>query len=132
MDNRFFENVDLIKTIIERLPDSNIRDRFIEINNEKENLTISEMGKKFGSSGYVVESVPLAVFASTKIKECSYFKILEEVISIGGDTDTVASMASQIIGTYLGIRSEVVALFDRIEDSESIFRTFEKYANKYK
>lgn len=93
---------DLISQIIPYLPDTRVRDRLIEFENQKES-SIFELGQKFKPSGYVVDSVPIAIFAAQKINQQDYKTIITELIQIGGDTDTTCSMAGQIIGALKGI-----------------------------
>ncbi len=54
----------ILQIIIDQLPDTRVRDRLIELNNMNE-ASIVEAGH-LGSSGYVVDSVPLAIFAACK------------------------------------------------------------------
>ncbi|WP_420571034.1 ADP-ribosylglycohydrolase family protein [Kordia sp.] len=96
-----WEQNSLLEYIIPQLPDTNVKDRLITLC-ELENNSITDIGK-LGNDGYVVNSVPLAIFAAQKIKVQSITSIFEELITIGGDTDTNCSMAGQIMGTFVGI-----------------------------
>ena len=66
------------------------------------NESIADIAAKFGTSGYVVESVPLALFAARLIEHQTFDELLRTVIEAGGDTDTNASMTGQIAGAWLG------------------------------
>lgn len=92
----------LISYIIDNIPDTRVRDRFVEIK-LLDYLSIADFGKIYKSSGYVVDSVPLAVFAAQKINNLDYKTKLTELIKLGGDTDTVCSMFGQIVGSLKGI-----------------------------
>lgn len=92
---------DLIEMIIDKLPDTQVKDRLIQLNSLK-HQTIIEVGKKFKPTGYVVDSVPLAIFAAQKINGTDIQTIFTELVTAGGDTDTTCSMTGQIIGTLLG------------------------------
>lgn len=92
----------LIDFVIEKIPDTRVRDRLIEMNKLKD-LSIPEIGKLYKSTGYVVDSVPLAIFAAQKINESDYETIITEIIKLGGDTDTVCSMFGQITGALKGV-----------------------------
>ena len=61
-----------------------------------------EVGSQFGSSGYVVDSVPLALYAARSIDRVPFDLLLRNIIEAGGDTDTIASMTGQIAGAWLG------------------------------
>lgn len=92
----------LIDFVIEKIPDTKVRDRLIEMSKLKD-LSISEIGKLYKSTGYVVDSVPLAIFAAQKINESDFETIITEIIKLGGDTDTVCSMFGQITGALKGV-----------------------------
>lgn len=65
----------LIEYIVGKIPDTMVRDRFIELTPLQE-LSIADIGRMYKSSGYVVDSVPLAVFAAHKINEFDYKTII--------------------------------------------------------
>lgn len=107
----------LMNYIIEKIPDTRVRDRFIKFI-PLQKLSISEIGKLYKSSGYVVDSVPLAVFAAQKINEFDYKTIISELIKLGGDTDTVCSMFGQIAGSLYGtkiISDDLMYRFEKLE-----------------
>jgi ADP-ribosylglycohydrolase len=91
-----------------------------------DDLPIAKIGQEFGSSGYVVESVPLAILGASRLATLGFRKVLEELVMTGGDTDTVASMAGQILGCVLGrsgLPDEMalrVPCYDRIIETTSI------------
>jgi ADP-ribosyl-[dinitrogen reductase] hydrolase len=87
---------------------------------ERPSLTILEAGNLIGSSGHVAESVPLAIFAAQQIRKTNAKEIIAGIVSCGGDTDTNASMAGQIMGTFLGyskLPADILSYFDRIRES---------------
>ncbi len=89
--------------IAQRLPDSCVRDRMIDLSTCDSTSSLKTIADQYGSSGYVVESVPLAALTAERIIESSQFEThLVDLIQAGGDTDTNASMAGQIAGTYVG------------------------------
>lgn len=91
----------LLQYIIPQLPDTNVKDRLIALR-KLENISIINAGK-LGNNGYVVNSIPLAIFAAQKVKTQSITSIFEELITVGGDTDTNCSIAGQIMGAFVGI-----------------------------
>lgn len=105
----------LIEYIIEKIPDTRVRDRFIELI-PLQKLSLAEIGKLYKSSGYVVDSVSLAVFAAQKINESNYATIITELIKQGGDTDTVCSMFGQIVGSLYGTKVISDDLMYRFEE----------------
>ena len=63
-----------------------------------------QIAQKFGASGYVVESVPLALYCAHLIQQKPLGEVLSDVVEAGGDTDTVAAVAGQIVGRGLAVR----------------------------
>lgn len=94
-------DTNLIRLILEKLPDTRVKDRLTELDGLT-HQSIQEIAKMYPSTGYVVDSVPIAVFAAQKINESSFENIITELIRIGGDTDTTCSMAGQIVGSLKG------------------------------
>jgi ADP-ribosylglycohydrolase len=104
----------LIEKIIAYLPDTNVKDRLIELNNVTD-LSSPEIGSSYKTTGYVVDSVPLSIFAAQQIGKLPVQAIFKRLIKVGGDTDTICSMTGQIIGTLLGdkgIPEEWLCKFD--------------------
>jgi ADP-ribosylglycohydrolase len=97
-----WEKHGLLRTIIEIIPDCLLRDRVCELNRSFADASLMEISRKFGCSGWVVESVPLALAAAEHFPILGYQKMMQEVVSCGGDTDTIASMAGNITGAFLG------------------------------
>ncbi len=108
----------LLKVVIDFLPDTSVRDRLIEM--AKLDLPIAEIAARFGNSGYVVESVPLAIYGAQQVTRLGFAATLCELIAAGGDTDTVASMAGQIAGALLGQQALPNDLMNRLPEPESI------------
>ena len=79
---------------IDSLPDSAVRDRIEELLLLQ--LPPSEIARTFGATGHVVDTVPLALSCAQSIASGSLPTVLAQTISIGGDTDTIASIAGQI------------------------------------
>jgi ADP-ribosylglycohydrolase len=104
----------LLDIIIPELPDTNVKDRIIEINRLPKNITISEVAK-LGNNGYVVNSIPFAIYCSTKILEVGLLKMFQSIINTGGDTDTNASIAGQISGTLIGLKEVPLELLSKLQ-----------------
>lgn len=91
----------MLSFLIDSLPDTRLRDRLLTISQLPATASIAEVAA-LGTTGYVVNSVPLAIFAATKVSHLTPTEVYREVIGAGGDTDSNASIAGQIVGTYLG------------------------------
>ena len=57
----------LLETVLTYLPDSRVRDRIKELNSLPDDLPVAEIATQYGSSAYVVDSVPLALYAARQI-----------------------------------------------------------------
>ena len=84
------------------LPDSRVRDRLLAFEDLSPESTLATVAGRFGSSGYVIETVPLALFTAARITGHSFESILGELVAAGGDTDTIGSIAGQVAGARLG------------------------------
>ncbi|MEM7040583.1 MAG: ADP-ribosylglycohydrolase family protein, partial [Bacteroidota bacterium] len=90
---RFIQNdrQNFIHNIIRQLPDSEVSERLIQISHQP-GLSIREIGRKFGKTGHVVDSVPLALFAAQQAPDIGLRKMMKELVALGGDTDTNCSI----------------------------------------
>jgi ADP-ribosylglycohydrolase len=111
-----------------QLPDTNVRDRIREYQALGSDVTILEAARRFGNSGYVVESVPLAIFAARRADDLGLAGMLEQLISAGGDTDTNASIAGQVAGVRIGINGLPPALVNRLPDKDALLRIGRDFA----
>jgi ADP-ribosyl-[dinitrogen reductase] hydrolase len=98
-----------LATVSEQLPDSRVRDRLIEMSAVSE-MPLSRLAADFGATGYVVDAVPLAIVAATRMSAGTFEQTLYELNEAGGDSDTIGSIAGQIAGTRIGL----AALPDRL------------------
>jgi ADP-ribosyl-[dinitrogen reductase] hydrolase len=109
------------------LPDSAVRDRIEELRHLR--LPASEVARTFGASSHVVDSVPLALYCAQSIRSESLSSVLAHTISIGGDTDTLASIAGQVAGTVVGLAGvphNLLADVNGADELKSISETFAK------
>lgn len=118
----------LCQTVVAGLPDSRVRDRLVELEYLSDNLTVADVGGIFGSSGYVVDSVPLAIYAARFIELLPLDEVLRNTIEAGGDTDTIASMAGQIAGAWLGVSGISRKLSGRLPKAREIERVVDEFA----
>jgi ADP-ribosyl-[dinitrogen reductase] hydrolase len=118
----------MIGVVAEMLPDSNVRDRLRELRSLPANESLVDVSRQFGSSGYVVESVPFALYGVQRLASDGFVSMLEQIISAGGDTDTNASIAGQVAGAWLGIHGIPTALVERTPDSAFILATARQVA----
>jgi ADP-ribosyl-[dinitrogen reductase] hydrolase len=93
---------DLLRLVIEVLPDTQTRDRLIALTEIEKETPLLEIARRFGCSGYVAESVPLALCGASRIRSLDFKPLLIDLIACGGDTDTNASIAGQVVGALIG------------------------------
>jgi ADP-ribosylglycohydrolase len=111
---------DLLGRVIELLPDSQVRDRLNEIERLGFTVTPAETAERSGNSGYVVQSVPLAIVGAQQVQFTGFDGMLQQLISAGADTDSIASMAGQIVGTLLGCGALPPLMIERLPEAETI------------
>ena len=93
----------LLDIVIQQLPDTNVRDRLIQIDQYEGTPTIQDIAR-MGTNGYVVNSVPFAIFAASHSTVIGIDEMFGAIINAGGDTDTNAAIAGQIAGTLSGLK----------------------------
>jgi ADP-ribosylglycohydrolase len=122
------EPSNLLVEIAGKLPDSIVRDRMVRLTGLNEDVSPAEAGQSWGNSGFVAESVPLAILATRSIHRRPFTEILQRAIEAGGDTDTIASIAGQIAGSALGVSALPQDLIVRLRDHEQILEIAESFA----
>lgn len=118
----------LLEGCLDYLPDSRVRDRILELRALPEDRTVADVASHFGSSGYVVESVPLALYGARQVDRFPLDEVLRKAIEAGGDTDTIASMTGQIAGAWLGASQVPRELIDMLPDATYIERVADEFA----
>lgn len=106
----------LVRHVADRLPDCAVRDRLHELEPLDPLLPPREVAARFGASGHVAESVPLALFSAQGAHERPFAEVVRAAIEAGGDADSIGSMVGQIAGAAVGIQSIPARLRDRIPD----------------
>lgn len=112
----------LLERAAAALPDCRVRDRLRELAALAANSSIDDVAARYGNSGYVVESVPLALFIARDAATIGFSGVLERALRAGGDVDTIASIACQIAAAVQGSSIEK-NLLGRIEGVDAIVAT---------
>jgi ADP-ribosylglycohydrolase len=102
------------------LPDSRVRDRLAQVAEIARYAGVRAMAAAFGASGYVVDTVPLAVAGAWQMLDASFEGTLDELVAIGGDTDTIASIAGQVAGAKGGAGALPARLLSFVPEREMI------------
>ena len=66
------------------------------------NPDIQDVINTLGHGIKAIEAVPAAIFAFVRMSDTCFKDTLLYAMSLGGDTDTIASMAGAIAGAYWG------------------------------
>jgi ADP-ribosylglycohydrolase len=101
----------------------------IKLSRIDQSVPLTEIANQYGCSGYVVESIPLALCAAARVRSLGFQSMLEELISAGGDTDTIASIAGQIAGALRGRSGIPEALMNRLPRFDEIAETVQRFSN---
>lgn len=87
--------------VIPQLPDSQTRDR-LRILNKGALGAVADFAERFGASGYVADTVPLAFLGALIAEKEGFEAVLWQFADLGGDVDTQAFLAGQILGLKHG------------------------------
>jgi ADP-ribosyl-[dinitrogen reductase] hydrolase len=129
LDGTWSRENSFLKLVAEGLPDSAVRDRISEIVSLK--ISPAAAAARFGATGYVVDTVPLALACAEIVGEASVTDAIAQAIRCGGDTDTIASIAGQLAGTVSGTAAVTQHLGGIVEHQElmPIFSTFAAFVS---
>ncbi|EDO43172.1 predicted protein [Nematostella vectensis] len=100
--NTFIDN--LIKTAVE------LEESQTDNNSSKDKITPEKVVEVFGNGIRAEQAVPAAIFSFLFNAE-SFQDCVNYAISLGGDTDTIASMAGAISGAYFGLEDHIPQLW---------------------
>ena len=118
----------LLEDVSAVLPDSQVRDRVVKYATFGDDVQPADIGETWGSSGFVADSVPLALLAARAIARRNFAQVVGSAISAGGDTDTIGSIAGQIAGAAVGIAGLSDDLLDRLRDRAEIASVASEFA----
>jgi ADP-ribosylglycohydrolase len=119
---------DVLLTVLQCLPDSRVKDRIMQLSAMPVE-SVGAVAAKFGASAYVVDSVPLALFAARLIEHYPFDELLRMVIEAGGDTDTNASMTAQLAGAWIGAANIPKAMIELLPEKTYIQRVARDFAD---
>ncbi|HEY7370769.1 MAG TPA: ADP-ribosylglycohydrolase family protein [Polyangia bacterium] len=118
----------LLEDVAAALPDSQVRDRIARYAGFGDDVDPRRIGETWGASGFVADSVPLALFAARAIGGRSFFQVIGGAVSAGGDTDTIGSIAGQVAGAAVGVSGLPDDLLERLLDREEIAAIARQFA----
>ncbi len=120
----------LLAHVAGTLPDSAVRDRLRAVD-ACGRVTPAEAAARFGATGYVVDSVPIALLAARGAADQPFEAVIASAVAAGGDTDTIASIAGQVAGASLGLRAVPEDLRARLDDREGVEATAAAFAARW-
>lgn len=85
----------VLDLVVAGLPDSRTRDALAARGG-----SLEDFAARIGTSGFVADAVPVALVGACEV--APFRGILERLVRCGGDTDTIASIAGQIVGARVG------------------------------
>ena len=109
------------------VPPSRTRERLVALAQEP-SRSLPEVASAIGCGGYAAEAVPLALYAAATTQSRGFEQVLRDVIAVGGDTDTIASMTGQVLGARLGVGALPEHLVRRLPTTESVGAMAERFA----
>lgn len=113
-------DLSLVRIVAAELPDVRVTERLVKLAGIDPQTPPLEVAATFGCSGYVVESVPFAIYSASRAATIGFEAVIAEVVQAGGDTDTNASIAGQIAGAWLGSAAIPYALRERLPNAGSV------------
>lgn len=116
-----------LATVAESIPDSAVRDRAMELRSLR--ISPTAVASRFGGSGWVVDTVPLALYCAQFVVEQPLEAVIPQAIEVGGDTDTIASITGQVAGTAAGIVSDYERHFSTITEGDEAIRIAQRFAD---
>ncbi len=119
-----------LEDVADEVPDTRVKDRIRELRSLPSQTPVRDVAEEFGSSGYVVESVPLALFAATRLDPDGFATVLRELVLAGGDTDTNAAIFGQIAGARLGFEALPTKLVEQVPELDWIEREARLFAQR--
>jgi ADP-ribosyl-[dinitrogen reductase] hydrolase len=110
------------------LPDSRVRDRIARFATFADDVSPLQVADSWGSSGFVADSVPLALFAAREIQSRPFSIVVQRAIEAGSNTDTIGSITGQIAGAAVGASGVPNELLARLRERAEIAATAEQFA----
>ena len=117
-----------LEWVASKMPHTAVGERLLAYAALPAGESLMEAARRFGNSGYVVESVPLALFAAQSVAELGFAGMLEQLIAAGGDTDTNASIAGQVAGAALGFSGLPAELVRKLPQGDMVLGIARSFA----
>jgi ADP-ribosylglycohydrolase len=111
------------------LPHTMVRERLLVAAAFDTAAPLHEAARTIGCSGYVAESVPLAVYAAKRVGLSDFQRVLQETVEVGGDTDTIAAITGQIAGAWIGLSGLPAQQLQQLPEVEMMLNLARSFAS---
>jgi len=115
--------------VASQLPDSRVRDQLFALAESASSEPLATIANRFGSSGFVAETVPLAFEVARRMQISSFESVIYEMNNAGGDTDTIGAIAGQLAGIVLGPQELPIRYLGSIPAAPYVRKVAEDFAN---
>lgn len=95
----------LLADVAAQLPDTGVRDALSALARMPAGRSIADVARSCGTSGHARESVPFAIYLAARFHGSCTGAIVA-AIEAGGDTDTIAALAGQLVAAWGGALDE--------------------------
>jgi poly(ADP-ribose) glycohydrolase ARH3 len=125
----------ILKSLADHCESQIYRDKisyFLSIIKEDKSISINEIRKNLGNGIAASESCVTAIYFGLRYTDKDIESMLHQIFKLGGDTDTIASMAGAIWGAANGSSTPLEDKIRTVENSEYILELAKKlHAVKY-
>ena len=118
---------DFFEDVISLTFDSRTRDN-LRVLCQTPSLSYKTAATTMGTDGFVARSVPMALLAAWEGLEVGVEAMFDNIISAGGDTDTIASMAGQLWGTAQGVDALPSGMLEQLPERAHLGDVFSRFA----
>jgi len=109
------------------LPDSRVRDNLLKLSATTE-LALPEIAILVGTSGFSAESVPFGLAIVPRMIAQGFEATLHALNEVGGDTDTIGSIAGQVAGAYIGAEGLPIDVLLDVRGTNEVFAIAQEFA----
>ncbi|HYO78578.1 MAG TPA: ADP-ribosylglycohydrolase family protein, partial [Thermoanaerobaculia bacterium] len=109
------------------LPDSRVRDNLLKLPATTE-LELPELATLVGTSGFAAETVPFALAIVPRLIAHDFEATLHALNKVGGDTDTIGSIAGQVAGAYIGAADLPIGVLSGVPGTNELLAIAQEFA----
>ncbi len=118
---------EVLRQVVELTPDSVVRDRLAALSTRPAGHLADALDVT-GTTGYVADVVPLALFGALRLFDAGLARLLSDVVRLGGDTDTIGATLGTVVGARLGRGSLPDELLAGLIEADEILPTINSFS----